>query len=189
MAASRPDKATEKSLTDRIQALPPELFDQIYKHTVTATHDDVRNPLRPPLRLQLDHKSRELFAQSYYGEGPFSIHMLSAQAGLDSLGPTHAGQIREIHLTGLCTSQEERPNALVEINRIFGKMDIIRRPLEAQYHHITFKWNVNFLAGDKATCKDCQGFDEFRNKVVNGSSIVRYREDNITITERAGVLL
>lgn len=49
------------TLIDRVQALPRELYDEIYDHTFTKTSNIVHvdSEYRPPAALQVNHASRK----------------------------------------------------------------------------------------------------------------------------------
>ena len=60
-------------LSQRVQDLPPELFNQIYTETFQTDLQEcsIDDSYKPPQLLQVNQASRSLFAQSYYGRTTF----------------------------------------------------------------------------------------------------------------------
>lgn len=69
------DSGTTISLAERVQALPPELFNRIQDCTFTATSGevDIFDDSLPPSCLQVSHDTRRKFAESYYPNTIFYI--------------------------------------------------------------------------------------------------------------------
>lgn len=65
--------ASNDQLISLLQALPAELFHNIYELTFTPRTDkvDITKSYRPPIELQIDRASRQLFARKYYGSNKF----------------------------------------------------------------------------------------------------------------------
>ena len=94
-------------LDDRVQSLPPELYNTIYDLTFTAysiqgANVELDSSYRPPSCLQVSKASRDEFAASYYAH---TIFMFSQRASytesittgvnwLVSLPPEHVAMIR-----------------------------------------------------------------------------------------------
>jgi len=93
-----------------VQALPTELFDQIYENTFTHEQSTqvINKAYKPSHLLQVDRASRSLFAISYYGrtlyttDDPYERWTINKQPEccmwLKSLPAEHLNMIREIHL-------------------------------------------------------------------------------------------
>ena len=110
--AARTGRATEKRLIKRlaenIQKLPQELFDKIYKFTFTADPciRYVNADLRAPSILRIDRTSRELAAQSYYGNTTFVVEVDQRSPRLppafvkwlNSMPTEHRKMLREVRL-------------------------------------------------------------------------------------------
>lgn len=62
-------------LISRVHELPPELFDMIYDNvfTVEASRNLMTETHKPPKFLSIDHRSREKYAESYYGGHTFEF--------------------------------------------------------------------------------------------------------------------
>lgn len=92
-------------LHDRVQSLPPELYDYVYDLTFTAfptQHAELGSTYRPPSCLQVSKASRAKFAASYYAHTTFifthsASHTESITTGVNwlvSLLPEHVAMIR-----------------------------------------------------------------------------------------------
>ena len=68
---------TGKSLPELVQALPQELYDEIYDLTFTADDNatvELRRDSKPfPSLLHVDRSSRDIFAKSYYANTTFTL--------------------------------------------------------------------------------------------------------------------
>ncbi|KAK3712794.1 hypothetical protein LTR37_008885 [Vermiconidia calcicola] len=63
-------QASMEDLANRVQGLPPELYNHIYYEVFTPTTPTIRIDefYNPPLAMQVDHHSRSLFTERYYSE-------------------------------------------------------------------------------------------------------------------------
>jgi hypothetical protein len=61
------------TLCELVQALPRELYDEIYNLTFTANGGEIHvdKNYKPPAQLHVNRASRELFAKQYYGNTTF----------------------------------------------------------------------------------------------------------------------
>lgn len=68
-----PDKIADKmdELAQRVQNLPPELFNNVYELVFTANPAtiEITDEYQPPHLLRVSKHSRKMFARSYYGKG------------------------------------------------------------------------------------------------------------------------
>ena len=89
-------------LATRVQSLPQELYDHIFNEVFTAPSEDIvtiDRSSRPPKCLQVNRRSRELFAQSYYSNTTFSISLSTWSADwLYVPSESHPLLIRELRL-------------------------------------------------------------------------------------------
>jgi hypothetical protein len=89
-------------LDGRIQSLPQELQDWIKDLTIASSMPSgpikFDRSYRPPLGLQISHKTRENFATEYYKNGVVHCCGLPAEAGFEA---THSDDVWQFHLLGV----------------------------------------------------------------------------------------
>ncbi|KAK4614091.1 hypothetical protein CLAFUW4_09328 [Fulvia fulva] len=102
MAPKDATEANKLTTSERVQALPQDLQDLIYEHTIS--HEPTRTititkDYRPPLQLQLHHKLRQDFATRYYSGANIRVTGFQSKIMpkfLDSLPPGHLSLLRGI---------------------------------------------------------------------------------------------
>ena len=114
------------SLAVLIQALPAELYDEIYNLTFAASATETRTIDEHydfPACLHVSHSTREQFAESYYGEGAiFFVHEKIAKTWLKCLPPAHARHVREIRYVENGGPRYWTPLNLAELARTGAKL-------------------------------------------------------------------
>lgn len=91
-----------KQLYERVQDLPPELFNNIYTLVFTASEStvDVTSSYKPPILLQVYRSSREVFSKSYYDAVTFRFDdRVTMLTWLYPLEESHARDIQTIRVT------------------------------------------------------------------------------------------
>lgn len=84
-----------------VQALPAELYTEIYSLTFTATNQPryIKKKYKPPVLLRIDRTTREIFAKSYYRESStFVISKALVTDWIRSLPKHHLDLISDIKL-------------------------------------------------------------------------------------------
>ncbi len=148
------------SLADHVQALPSELYNEVYQLTFTAKREirQIDKSWKPPRLLQVNHHSRELFASSYYGEKSIiEIHKYLAHRWIKTLTQTHASHLREVRLGRqnfeIIAGRRSRSSLQYLLGQI-EQMKIWRCQLRlssVQYDSVTFRWRL------MTECKDARG--------------------------------
>ena len=91
---------TTQQLAQRLQRLPQELYDKVYDFTFTpvdTTQIRINRGYAPPSTLQVDRKSREEFAKTYYSTASFHGRDLFLINGwVHSLSEEHQDLLRSI---------------------------------------------------------------------------------------------
>lgn len=93
--------------TERIQSLPPELFNLVRNYVFTAVQGEIVNvnkgynkDYKPPSSLQVSKATRRQFSRSYYGRGPIfeceDFNLLCKY--LASLTPLHRGLLQRMRI-------------------------------------------------------------------------------------------
>ena len=97
-----------KSLAELVQNLPPELYNEVYKLTFTATAVVVQidRAYKPPSCLQVSRVTRDRFARPYYGPSIFYIHKTLLAQWTKSLPRRHHSMPHEIRV------HDDRPHQL-----------------------------------------------------------------------------
>ena len=88
-------------LHERVQALPPEIFDRIKDliFTFNSTKVTVDEHYKPPTQLRISKGTRLLFADAYYGSTVFEFKQPSIfYKWLDNLSKAHLNMIRVMEL-------------------------------------------------------------------------------------------
>ena len=98
---SKHQRTIMKTFQERVQALPAELYNEIYDLTFTNTSKVQRidQNTKPPSALQINRALREKFAQSYYGNNTiFYISITHVSKWLFSLQPTHVHKLTTLRI-------------------------------------------------------------------------------------------
>ncbi|KAK3720993.1 hypothetical protein LTR37_003283 [Vermiconidia calcicola] len=89
-------------LANRVQSLPPELYNHIYDDVFTSsttTINVIGRKYKPPSALQVDRRSRFIFAMTYYSEGTTIIldamYTWNVLHWLRSLNIRHLARLRK----------------------------------------------------------------------------------------------
>jgi hypothetical protein len=109
---SEPVKAKkEKTLMERVQALPPELYCMIKSYTFCAgpTHQVIDENFKSPSPLSVSRQHREEFAVPYYNNASFTSNSQShLRQWLLSLTFEHRAMIRNIHVDITPPSEQQK---------------------------------------------------------------------------------
>lgn len=92
------------TLASLVQALPKELYDEIYELTFT-TNSSIRHiteRYQPPICLQVSRSTRETVAASYYGKDSiFYITKEDCRKWVASLPPSRFEMLRDVRILNL----------------------------------------------------------------------------------------
>lgn len=172
MATSKRKRESAEVRVDLLQALPREVFDLIYEMTFTR-HSGLRHisaDSKRPQRLQIDRKSRELFAKSWYGrDSIFVMNLEAAGPWLKSLPSRHFNMLTEIRLANeeFLVDLNSDYIELDKWNAIRSAVEVMNLCLEAydladRHPKIQFKWKICFRGKTKArwlTANELEAFE------------------------------
>ncbi|KAK3708817.1 hypothetical protein LTR37_011338 [Vermiconidia calcicola] len=121
--------ATESSdstnaLAQGMQSLPAELYDKIYKEVFSYGKRSkfiLNKSYKPPARLHVDRKSRNEFAQAYYGGTLFISNAETVPLWLSSLPETHLDMLSEVQCVSKSLLDEKTRAIHDQLNMITGK--------------------------------------------------------------------
>lgn len=122
------------SLPALVQALPAELYNEIFELTFTSQFDrtnsrTIDNNYQPPNFLQINRATRAKFAKTYYGQGSiFYVPKPLLRKFFFSIHPGYARQIAEIRVveTGLSVRQTGMILRLGEVLSMMEEEDVDR---------------------------------------------------------------
>jgi hypothetical protein len=116
------------TFAERVQALPPELFNTIYEDVFAAPTGviKIQKDYKPPLKLAMGRDIRELFAKAYYSNNSFEfdcIHWFATW--FVSLSKSHRRHLRDITVLHNNITNNEAVHEVMLIRAFIDEMHML----------------------------------------------------------------
>ncbi|KAK3705074.1 hypothetical protein LTR37_013441 [Vermiconidia calcicola] len=112
------------ALAQGMQSLPAELHDKIYREVFSYGKRSkyiLNKSYKPPARLHVDRKSRNEFAQSYYGHTLFISNAETVPLWLSSLPETHLDMLSEVQCVSKSLLDKQTSAMDDQLNMLTGR--------------------------------------------------------------------
>jgi hypothetical protein len=159
------------TMAERVQSLPPELFNKIYEEVFTPPNSEiVKTTLsyRPSHLLAVDSASREKYAQAYYPKTTFDLTLVAwMNTWLSALNKGHRKLVRAVQLIRGDDSHYAFQNQISAGWRIYHETSDTSAVLGVRHRPAEKDEAMDF----EVLCDRFGGKEEWKSRIVSRSKI------------------